>query len=250
MKDGERKTILSIKRLRCLSYTGHFKTKCKTDSGSLEHSGQAGAIVLLIRHVDKTFMPILNRVKIFLIQGFLILYMYDSWRSSSMKYFNVSNLLEESNLLLLSCLNWSSKRVLKKMWKEELAMKGLSQTSPNPWVFNKAWMHCTQLCFSWVAVLCASFTSLFCVPVVSRNQYLQMSYMMTLIIKSQEKFRFSYQYYNPVPSGSCRFDITELYEIINGNGLHFLCVGCKRWKVLHAFPMGNVHIEMCCDPKG
>ena len=71
-KDGERETILSIKRLRCLSYTGHFKTKCKTDSGSLEHSGQAGAIVLLIRHVDKTFMSILNRVKIFLIQGFLI----------------------------------------------------------------------------------------------------------------------------------------------------------------------------------
>ena len=171
-KDGERKTILSLERLRCLSYTGHFKTKCKTDSGSLEHSGQAGAIVLLIRHVDKTFMSILNRVKIFLIQGFLILYLYDLWRSSSMKYFNVSNLLEESNLLLRPCLNWSSKRVLNNLWKEELAMKGLSQTSPTPWVFNKAWMHCTQLCFSWIAVLYASFTSLFCVPVVIRNQYL------------------------------------------------------------------------------
>ena len=127
---------------------------------------------LLIRHVDITCMSILNRVKNFLIQGFLILYMYDSWRSSSMKYFNVSNLLEESNLLLLSCLNWSSKRVLNNLWKEELAMKGLSQTSPNPWVFNKAWMHCTQLCFSWIAVLYASFTSLLCVPVVIRNQYL------------------------------------------------------------------------------
>ena len=51
-KDGERETILSIKRLHCLSYTGHFKTKCKTHYGSLEHSGQVWAIVLLIRHVN------------------------------------------------------------------------------------------------------------------------------------------------------------------------------------------------------
>ena len=29
-KDGEREKKLSIKRLCCLSYTGHFKTKCKT----------------------------------------------------------------------------------------------------------------------------------------------------------------------------------------------------------------------------
>ena len=105
-RDDERETILSIKRLCCLSYAAHFKTKCKTDPGCLKHSGQTGAIVLVIRHVDKTFMSILNRLKIFLLPGFLILYMYDSWRPFSMKYLNVSILLEESNLLLLPCLNW------------------------------------------------------------------------------------------------------------------------------------------------
>ena len=127
---------------------------------------------LLVIHVSRQLMSILNRVKIKRVSGFWMHVKYFDICTSSFNADKVRNLGDDLSVLVRLCRYWSFSLSIKALWKHlRSKLRGFIQTSRNPMVHS---ICSTLWILSWESRLVwwnASFINLFPVPLSRRTHY-------------------------------------------------------------------------------